>query len=153
MEAQSIKTEDVGQRHGLLASREQNAEFDAQYRSAWFRTNRWNFLIVFLILGILIPLIIGSVARHHPYAQNIPNTPAHQGQAYVASKTAFSTNTKDPVTYYVATFRLNGKLIKASTFNRVKWNQTPTETTVPVTYHIGKNGEVLISDWQVPPAK
>ncbi len=147
MEAQSAKTEDVGQRHGLLASREQNAEFDAQGRHAAFRANRWNY-----VLGVAIVFLlgIGGMTLQNVRAVKILNTPAKYGQAYIMSITVRFGKTNNG---YDIAFRLNGRQIMAMTADADKWTRTPTETTVPVTYHIRDNGEVLISDWQIEPAK
>ena len=153
MKSQPIEPENSSQKHGLLASRDQNTTFDAQYRLAWLRANRWNFLIVLLTVGILIPLIGASMSRTPAYKQEIPNTPAYYGQAYVTSKTIIAETKNSPVSYGAVIFRLNGKQITASTFDRAKWIRTPTNATVPVTYHVGDNGGILISDWQIPPAK
>ncbi len=152
MEAQPTKTEDAGQRRGLLASHEQNAKFDALGRRAAFRANRWNYVLGATI--VFIPLLyLSNMMLQNARTLAILNMPAKYGQAYIISKDATMRRTKMNTWQYDIAFRLNGRLLTVTTLNADKWTRTPTETTVPVTYHIGKNGEVLISDWQVPPAK
>ena len=152
MEADSSKIENTTQKHGLLASREQNVAFEAQGRHAWFRENRVGLIMAFFLLSS-IPLYFGWLIYSNIRTLKTLNTPAKQGQAYIVRKDALSTGTKSISTRYEITFRLNGQQITATTLDPVKWAQTPTETTVPVTYHVGENGEILISDWQTTPVQ
>ena len=150
MESQSSKIENPAQKHRLLASRDQNTTFAAHYRLAWLRANRWNFVIALFILS-LIPgfYAIGFLFRQT--ALDVSRTPAIQGRAYVVSKTirpGHKTNNG-----YDITFRLNGRMTTIYPNDIPKWEQTPLDTFVPVTYHIGANGLVLISDWQTAPVK
>ena len=149
MKSQSVEPQNLSQKHALLASRDQNTAFAAQGRREWFRENRVGIVAVcFMLAAMAFGLAYMTLSSARRAA--LLKTPAKQGQAYVLRKRYYDTGGKTPFRHYEIDFRLNGREITALPYYYEKWLQTPTETTVSVTYHVGENGEVLISDWQAP---
>ena len=146
MKLHSSEPETLTEKHRGLATRDQNTTLEAAYWRDWFYGNRWNLLAALFIL-VFMPLGIAYMTRKTLRTIDLLKTPAKQGQAMVVSKNFVATGTKGSVISYAVTFRLNGRQITASTFDSTKWAQTFPDTTVPVTYHVGENGDVLISDW------
>ena len=117
---------------------------------------RWRFWLSEISLGGVLMLILGFIViggtgwfalRSFLLRVDAMQTPALRGSAKVLDKSNNAGGKRVDLRLNVW-FDFKGKYLKADTTDNVKWDQTLIGDTVPIIYHIGKEGDTYIEDWQ-----
>lgn len=114
------------------------------------------FFLLLMPLALIAAVVGGRIWRFNFQERDAADSPLQSGTAIV--KTVTQVNRRQGFRVSL-TFRINGRMAETSVLTNTNMREderfiwTHVGDTVPVTYRVGKSGEVYIDNWQAPPHK